>query len=130
MTNNIEIKIEKLFEYFDRYERNKISFYFLRDTTRDCNSYSFNKIKQAITCHSWDESGHNGDSYNESDKDYPISEVGEKVYVALLEQAMEKAEKDYDSIQEKLERENKLKNVKNYLNSQIYDQSVAFILED
>jgi len=127
MTNRaLGLKIGKLLDYIDGYE---LSIGCL-PTTKDKSSYSYDDSTNEIIHHSWDESHHNGDSYNEGTTKHQIKDVGEEVLKRLMDIAMEQATREYDREQEEKRRKEKEKIVKTYLTTKLFGQSVDFIAGD
>jgi len=119
------IKIGKLLVYIDKYELNINCL----SSSKDKSSYGYDETKNEILHHSWDESHHNGDSYNESTTNHKIEDVGEEVFETLMIIASNQAEREYDREQQDKEREEKKKLVKTYLTTKLFGQSVDFITE-
>lgn len=121
-------KIKKLIEYLapDNIHTGRgLELYFLR-AGRQYASFQYDESRCILLCRCWEISFTNYKVYDERVLEYPISEVGTRVYEELQAKALKKAEEEY----EKFEKEERTKKIRNFLNTSLYGKGASFILED
>lgn len=109
----------------NHYTGKGLELYFLREG-RGYASFKYDESRCALICHCWEIRFTDYKKYDYKFLEYPISEVGERVYEELHAKALFKAEREY----EEFEKEDRKRKIETFLNTSVYGKGAAFILGD
>lgn len=130
--NALNQNITKLTDYLRSNRLNSYPFRMDEDYVRQSSLVQYDPITKILFYQGWDESHHNGDSYNQVDFELSIgsSEELDKIYQVYLKQALFKAGQDLLLEKKKEESLRKENEIKQFLDSKINSNSVRFIKDE
>jgi len=127
--NMINSKIKDLIAYLENnYIKNSL-IDISKENSRSEFYFRYDPDKSILTYNGWETSYHNGDSYSEVTEDFTVLDVPtlEKIHDYFYKLSLVKAEKELDIIKRKKEDARIKKEIQDFLDSKIKNNSTRFI---